>query len=244
MSCGIYKITNNINQLSYIGQSIDIKTRWVHHKNYPKRYSHYPLYQDFEKYGIDNFTFSILEECDLSQLDDKEQYYIMLYDTYNHGYNQTRGGSAAGHIMKISCEDLLIIYDLLQNSSILQNDIAKMFNVGADTISEINQGKTRTLPNYTYPLRNNRRFYFCPDCGQPVTQAGARCIKCRHFADRKVERPSREELKKLIRTTPFTTIGKQFNVVDNTIRKWCIAENLPSKSREIKQYTDKEWELL
>jgi len=54
-------------------------------------------------------------------------------------------------------------------------------------------------------------------------------------------RPSREELKKLIRTTAFTKIAEQYGVSDNAIRKWCIAEHLPSKKTEIKKYTDIEW---
>jgi uncharacterized protein YjcR len=44
-----------------------------------------------------------------------------------------------------------------------------------------------------------------------------------------VERPNRDELKQLIRTLPFTKIGKMFGVSDNAIRKWCNAYNLPRK---------------
>lgn len=55
---------------------------------------------------------------------------------------------------------------------------------------------------------------------------------------------SREELKKLIRTTPFVQIGKQFNVSDNAIRKWCDKYNLPRKVSDIKKYSDEEWELI
>jgi len=43
---------------------------------------------------------------------------------------------------------------------------------------------------------------------------------------------------------PFTKIGKQFGVSDNTIRKWCKAVNLPYKVTEIKTYNDKEWENI
>ena len=52
---------------------------------------------------------------------------------------------------------------------------------------------------------------------------------------------SREELKQLIRTTPFTTIGKMYNISDNGVRKWCIKYNLPTKSRDIKSISDEEW---
>lgn len=55
---------------------------------------------------------------------------------------------------------------------------------------------------------------------------------------------SREELKKLIRTTSFTQIGKQYGVSDNAIRKWCDKYNLPRKVSDIKKISDKDWELI
>ena len=55
---------------------------------------------------------------------------------------------------------------------------------------------------------------------------------------------TREELKILIRTIPFTKIGEKFGISDNAIRKWCDSYNLPRKSTEIKKYTDEEWELI
>ena len=59
-----------------------------------------------------------------------------------------------------------------------------------------------------------------------------------------VERPSREELKELIRTKSFLEIGRMFNVSDNAIRKWCDFEKLPRKKTEINKYSDEEWELI
>lgn len=61
---------------------------------------------------------------------------------------------------------------------------------------------------------------------------------------RKVERPNREELKYLIRTLPFTQIGKMYGVSDNAVRKWCDFEKLPRKKKEINSYSDSEWEKI
>ena len=247
MSCGIYRIVNNINQHCYIGQSINIESRWVHHKNYPKQSSHYPLYQAFEKYGIENFTFEIIEECPSNELDEKEIYWIQYYNSYYNGYNQTTGGKSgnANNIIRISKEDILIIYDLLQNSNISQKEIAEQFKVGEDTISEINQGKTRVNPNLIYPLRQNKHEKkFCPKCGKIICSTSEYCVDCRKFLDRVVERPNREELKQLIRELPFTSIGAKYGVTDNAIRKWCDAENLPRKKKDINNYTDEEWRLI
>ena len=93
---GIYKITNKINDNCYIGLSVDIERRWKAHKQRyrdsgNKEYDKV-LYKAFRKYGIENFDFSILEECDFSVLREREKYWIKFYDSYNHGYNSTEGG--------------------------------------------------------------------------------------------------------------------------------------------------------
>lgn len=92
--CGIYKITNKINGKCYIGQSVDIYYRWYTHQK-PKTWaadSGKALYRAFVKYGIENFTFEIIEECSRSQLDSREKYWVSHYDSYGKGYNMNRGG--------------------------------------------------------------------------------------------------------------------------------------------------------
>ena len=88
---GIYKITNKLNGKSYIGQSIDIKRRWREHKNNIGSNKN-PLYLDFQRYGIDNFSFEVLEKCEREKLDGKEIQYIKQFNTYREGYNLTIGG--------------------------------------------------------------------------------------------------------------------------------------------------------
>lgn len=86
----------------------------------------------------------------------------------------------------------------------------------------------------------------CQNCGKVIVDNSTSllCRDCYAKVSRKVERPSREELKQLIRSTPFTQIGSMFGVTDNAIRKWCDVYNLPRKAREIKLYTDEEWALI
>lgn len=93
-------------------------------------------------------------------------------------------------------------------------------------------------------VRKDKKEYYCIDCGKLISKGSIRCNKC-EAKHRVTEKPySREELKQLIRTTPFTQIGKQVGVSDNAIRKWCIQYGLPSKVRDIKQYTDEEWDKI
>ena len=80
----VYKITNKINQKCYIGSSIRVNKRWQQHindANNPNNEKYnYPLYQAFRKYGIENFTFEIVEQCGIEQLDERERYWINYYD--------------------------------------------------------------------------------------------------------------------------------------------------------------------
>lgn len=90
--CGIYKITNQINGKYYIGQSVNIKRRWQEHCKFNSREQDAVIHQAFKKYGIENFSFEILEECSIEELNNKEQYYIKYYNTYPDQYNMTPGG--------------------------------------------------------------------------------------------------------------------------------------------------------
>lgn len=96
MSCGIYKIENLINHKIYIGQSNNIEQRWQHHKyesmNPQQVMYNYSIHRAFRKYGVDNFSFEIIEECLPEELDNKEIYYIQKYNSFNQGYNETTGG--------------------------------------------------------------------------------------------------------------------------------------------------------
>ena len=97
---GIYCITNKINNKKYVGLSKDIYRRWGEHKKIPfnpssKEYN-YPLYNAIRKYGLDNFDFTILEQCDDQELlKEKEKQWIEYYDSINNGYNLTEGGECS-----------------------------------------------------------------------------------------------------------------------------------------------------
>lgn len=94
--CGIYSIENKTNHKKYIGQSVNIKNRWCHHKADLKNGEHDNDYlqKSWNKYGDQNFEFKILEECSENMLNDRERYYIDLYNTMNrdYGYNLKSGG--------------------------------------------------------------------------------------------------------------------------------------------------------
>lgn len=90
---GIYKITNKVNNKCYIGQSRRIQERWIKHlSNVNTEKYYYKIYKAFKKYGIENFSFEVIEECKEEELSLKEKYWIKFYDSYYNGYNMTEGG--------------------------------------------------------------------------------------------------------------------------------------------------------
>lgn len=89
-----------------------------------------------------------------------------------------------------------------------------------------------------------KKKYYCIDCGKQISKNAIRCIECSHKLQQKVDRPSREELKNLIRNKTFTQIAKQYQVSDNAIRKWCDNYNLPRKARDIKNISDIDWQKI
>ena len=98
---GIYVITNTINNKQYVGLSKNCYKRWADH--YSKCYTSNKeddiekvLYKAMRKYGRENFTFQIIEECPEEQLSDREKYWIEKLDTYHKGYNETPGGETSG----------------------------------------------------------------------------------------------------------------------------------------------------
>lgn len=74
---GIYKITNLINGKVYIGSAVNIQKRWRREKQ-GKEINIY-FVRALKKYGIENFKFEILEECEKEKLIEREQYYIDKY---------------------------------------------------------------------------------------------------------------------------------------------------------------------
>lgn len=242
---GIYKFENKITHQCYIGQSTDIKRRYLDHKRRSILGSS-KFYKAIQQYGFDNFDFTILEECSEQDLDKKERYWINYYNSFENGYNSTTGGNQYCS-KKLTNLQILELQHLLIKSKKSFEELANQFNISIRTIYDINNGTAFNNSNFIYPLRerkNKKIIHYCPECGSVITSRGRRCIKCSHEAQRTVERPSREQLKQLIRTTSFLSIGKQFNVSDNAVRKWCDSYHLPRKKEDIKNYSDEEWEKI
>ena len=93
------------------------------------------------------------------------------------------------------------------------------------------------------PIIKNVNALICPICGGYKQAKSKECQACSRKSQHRYE-VSREELKNLIYTQSFTAIGEKFGVTDNAIRKKCIAYGLPSKKRDIKKYSEEEWNKI
>lgn len=251
---GIYKITNLITGKIYIGQSVHIERRFSEHC-FPSKTS--IISKAIQKYGKDNFTFEVIEECSKEQLDEKERYWIQYFNSIvPNGYNVAFSTNDTTHTSyRFFDKDIVdkIIFEL-QKGDLSFKEISQKYNINISNVSRINKGETHKQENLIYPIRKTKQHFnsvyqnFCLDCNKPIGPSSQRCNDCENKRRReeglKKVPVTREELKNLIRTTPFTTIGKKFNVSDNAVRKWCNKYQLPNKAREIKKFSDEAWSKI
>lgn len=303
--CGIYKITNKINDKCYIGKSVDIYQRWNSHRSDSRPVEDggdtYTIHCAIRKYGFKNFSFEIIEKCIPEQLEEKEKFWIKYYNSYETGYNETYGGDGS---LKY---DYYNIYKLWERG-LTNKEICEKLKCSDQTVTkafrlyDISEEEVRSRSNHSqkkaivaidiltkkplkiFPSVRECCMFFHKDLKQigglhkslhnPYRWEGYRWeylneynhpqeeltdeeffsfkqeklfIKSKEMKERisktnrMVERCSRDELKKLIRTMPFTKIGEKFGVTDNAIRKWCDGYDLPRRVKDIKAISDEDW---
>ena len=96
----IYQIKNSKTGKCYIGQTTDFKRRKREHLNELRKHKHSNLYLQnaFDKYGEDNFEFTILEECEKEQANDREIFWLNNFSGFesSNNYNLCQAGGAKG----------------------------------------------------------------------------------------------------------------------------------------------------
>lgn len=129
----IYKITNDINDKIYVGQTINtLEQRFYKHCWEAKQdcRNTSPLHLAIKKYGKEHFTISLLEECANDQLDAREIYWIKYYNSYScDGYNATIGGKGN---QKFDENEIISLWSLGYN----QQEIAERLSCERHTIKK------------------------------------------------------------------------------------------------------------
>ena len=164
MTKSIYKITNLINGKVYIGQSINPKRRFEEHKG---GYGSIPLYNSIKKYGVENFSFEIIE-ADVENYDEREIFWIDFYQSANRdfGYNISKGGNSPpirlgedSSLCQYSDQTVEKICLEIKNTNKTFKEIAKEFGATEAYIGMINNGHRPNI-NFDYPIRErvNEKF--------------------------------------------------------------------------------------
>ena len=144
---GIYKITNTTNGKCYIGQSRDIEARWAKHLSSYKSYPEWELYRAFKKYGIGAFSFEVIEECTIEELNEREIYWIAHFDSFNNGYNMTLGGKACNG----TNDKVVYQYDLAGNfikEYKSAHEAARENNIQFTNICKVCRGERKTAGGF------------------------------------------------------------------------------------------------
>lgn len=124
---GIYKIENVINGHCYIGQSNNIIRRLNEHKWALRnnRHENDYLQKAWNKYGEQNFSIEIIEECTLEKLSEREILYIEKYDSFINGYNNTKGGEGNS---QLTIEKVKPVCDLFNTGKYSPAEIGEIIN--------------------------------------------------------------------------------------------------------------------
>ena len=179
----VYKITNLLNQKSYIGSSTRIEKRWQQHKNDAfnpnnEKYN-YPLYQAFRKYGIENFSFIILRDnfSSIEEMQDYEEKSILAHNTLSpNGYNQTlftnsntiASENTKKHIAKVSKQCALVD----TNNNIIETYVSYHAaaraqgwdgDARATTIQKICKGDTHSCNGLIFRALNDQGKVIIPE---------------------------------------------------------------------------------
>ena len=147
----IYKITNTINSKSYIGQTIqNVKERFYQHcaTKCSQAILNMVIHKAINKYGKSNFTIEVIEEVESTNLNDRERYWIKYYDSYNNGYNSTKGGQDGCKPFKdLDVESIIKEY----NTGKSLRTLGTIFKVDKQTIKDL-------LIRHNVKLRTTRTY--------------------------------------------------------------------------------------
>lgn len=196
----IYIIKNTINNKVYIGQTrTSVNQRWSEHLRHAK-YGDQVINRAMRKYGIDKFYIETLEICDIKVLDEREMYYIDLYNSTDKskGYNVSLGGNTPKFKRKVlSISELINFY--VQEEFTLE-EIAKKFNVSRYIIST-------ELKNAGISIRDRYQS------AEKVSKVDSNLIK-----------------EALIKTGSLRKAAKYLGIKYSTFRKACILNNIEYNS--------------
>lgn len=154
----IYKYTNLINGMVYIGQTKQtLEQRDYKHQTQLNDNTYF--HRAIKKYGRNNFSLELVEDnIPFNKLDEKEKYYIDYFESFyttGKGYNLTQGGQQGSNTQKLTISQANEIKWLLANTDYPFHAIGADYNVTLYCISDINRGKSFVDNTTEYPIRKS-----------------------------------------------------------------------------------------
>ena len=154
----IYKYTNLINGMVYIGQTKQtLEQRDYKHQTQLNDNTYF--HRAIKKYGRNNFSLELIEDnIPFNKLNEKEKYYIDYFESFyttGKGYNLTQGGQWGSGTQKLTISQVDEIKQLLANTDYPFHVIGDDYNVTLYCISDINRGKSFIDDSIDYPIRKS-----------------------------------------------------------------------------------------
>lgn len=261
---GIYKIENLINGKVYIGQSVHIERRWQEHC----MDSAQSIISDaIKKYGVENFSFEVLKECPIEELDELEKAYIKEYDSLvPFGYNVDSGGSSNHTSFAVyDSVEFQQIVDEIKNSKLTFEQIGEKHGLCRRTITRINKGQVHFNENEVYPLRvvplppfneiQKERVSYAPKdirpckcCGQLTTNKIYCSKECRIKDTSPIESLSKaltkEVLIKEIREHGYSNTAANHGTCVKSIKKLCKQYGIPTYKKDFFAWYEEQFPIV
>lgn len=210
MRC-VYVIRNLINGKTYVGQTKSFSKRKAGHLYAARHQVDHPLYNSIRKHGEENFSFELVEECADELTNDREQFWIRHYDSFNSekGFNLTSGGCVGCEVAESTKKKLSVLFSGEKNP---------MFGKKIPAVSDRNRVRVGALhhqfgvPNLILSERNKTQV------GALNPMFGKRASKS---PVSKLIAEQVQEILTLLSTTTLTNhqIGLMFNVSKQTIMR-------------------------
>lgn len=236
-NCGIYIIKNKINNMVYIGQSVNIMARWYAHKQAAKQPRDQSYNTDIHKamraLGVENFHYEILENCSFKELSEKEIFWIAKFDSYNNGYNMTPGGESLkgefngrAKLTQSMVEDIRLAY----NAHIPFREVYEKYK---ETISKRGLQKVWQFETWRHIMpevytEENRLWH--------KTQAKQHINGNKEFGYNNKQRAcTEEEIQKMrkLRNSglSYKRIAQQVGRSEGVVRKYCLFQECKNKNK-------------
>jgi group I intron endonuclease len=138
--CGIYKIRNIINDHIYIGQSSNLKNRFLDHYRMMnnKRKNRFILYKATDKHNLKNFVFEIIEFCEYDKLSEREVFYILKLNPH---YNIIKSPQIKRGYNNVNEDKIIKIFEL-KNDGFNSVEISKTLKLSKKIIRDILNKRT------------------------------------------------------------------------------------------------------